>query len=51
MTRVLELIAWLHGYSVLLMLLVFLLIYVSAYAPRRKARLQQHALIPLRDDH
>ena len=49
MTSVMELIFWLRIHSVVPMLLVFLIIIVFAYAPRRQARLQQHAFIPLRD--
>lgn len=43
-------IIWVRDHSVIPMLLVFLLILVSAYAPQRKAYLQRQADIPLRDD-
>jgi len=50
MSMVLDMIIWVRDHSVIPMLLVFLLILVSAYAPQRKAYLQRQAFIPLRDD-
>jgi len=50
MSNAMELVLWLRNHSGVPMLIVFLLILVSTYAPRRKARIERNALIPLRDD-
>jgi cbb3-type cytochrome oxidase subunit 3 len=50
MSEILDLVLWLRNHSVVPMLLVFLLIVISAYAPAARRKMQQHAEIPLRDD-
>ena len=50
MSTLMNVILWIRDHSVIPMLLVFLLILVSTYAPRRQAYLQRQAFIPLRDD-
>jgi cbb3-type cytochrome oxidase subunit 3 len=41
---------WLQLHSVIFMIAVFALIVISAYWPSRRATIQSHAAIPLRDD-
>ena len=45
-----DLIIWVRNHSVVPMLIVFLLILVSLYAPGRKQHVERHGLIPLQDD-
>jgi cbb3-type cytochrome oxidase subunit 3 len=41
---------WLSDHSGVPMLLVFLVLVAGAYWPGRRAKLEHHAQIPLRDD-
>jgi cbb3-type cytochrome oxidase subunit 3 len=41
---------WVQLHSVVMMIVVFSLIVITAYWPGRRDSLQQDAMIPLRDD-
>jgi cbb3-type cytochrome oxidase subunit 3 len=45
-----DIMMWLVGHSVVLVLAVFALIVVTTYWPGRRPRFQRDAMIPLRDD-
>ncbi len=45
-----DIVLWLRLHSVVAMIGVFSLIVISAYWPSRKAEMQNHGMIPLRDD-
>ena len=45
-----DILMWLVGHSVVLVLAVFGLLVVTTYWPGRGARFQSDAMIPLRDD-
>ncbi|MBN9511607.1 MAG: cbb3-type cytochrome c oxidase subunit 3 [Alphaproteobacteria bacterium] len=43
-------ILWLQQHSILLVLPVFVLIFMAAYWPGHKRRIERHALIPFEDE-
>lgn len=45
-----KVIAWIEHYSVVVMTLVFVLIFVAAYWPGRKQTIERHGRIPFEDD-
>ena len=42
--------AWARHYGVAVMMVVFVLIFITTYWPSRREHLQQHAQLPLDDD-
>lgn len=50
MSWFLWLIDWLHRYDIVAMVLVFVVIFVTTYWPRRREAVEQHGRIPLDDD-
>lgn len=47
---IMEIVLWIRNHSVVPVLIVFVLIVIAHYAPGARARIQEHASIPLRDD-
>ncbi len=50
MSTLLPLVHWLEHYSVVIMILVFVVIVVSTYWPSRKDEFEQQGRIPFKDD-
>lgn len=45
-----DLIVWMMRYSIVPVVLVFIVILLTTYWPGRKARVERNGLIPLQDD-